>query len=66
MIQFHYRIFGQNVPDSELVMSRGIVMMQDQAKVQVFYDEQPHVTLPIFRSNSAGPLFDLSLIFQPG
>jgi hypothetical protein len=30
-----------------------------QAKVQVFSDEQPHVTLPIFPNNNAGSLFDL-------
>jgi hypothetical protein len=36
-----------------------------QAKVQVF-DEQPHVTLPIFPNNNAGSLFDLLLIFSPG
>jgi hypothetical protein len=37
-----------------------------QAKVQVFSDEQPQVTLPIFPNNNAGSLFDLSLIFPPG
>jgi hypothetical protein len=37
-----------------------------QAKVHVFSDEQPHVTLPIFPNNNAGSLFDLSLIFPPG
>jgi hypothetical protein len=37
-----------------------------QAKVQVFYDEQPHVTLPIFPNNNAGLLFELSFIFSPG
>jgi hypothetical protein len=30
-----------------------------QAKVQVFSDEQPHVTSPIFQNNNAGSLFDL-------
>jgi hypothetical protein len=30
-----------------------------QAKVQVFFDEQLHVTLPIFPNNNAGSLFDL-------
>jgi hypothetical protein len=30
-----------------------------QAKVQVFSNEQPHVTLPIFPNNNAGSLFDL-------
>jgi hypothetical protein len=30
-----------------------------QARVQVFSDEQPHVTLPIFPNNNAGYLFDL-------
>jgi hypothetical protein len=30
-----------------------------QAKVQVFSDEQPHVTLPIFPNNNACSLFDL-------
>jgi hypothetical protein len=30
-----------------------------QVKVQVFSDEQPHVTLPIFPNNNAGSLFDL-------
>jgi hypothetical protein len=30
-----------------------------QAKIQVFSDEQPHVTLPIFPNNNAGSLFDL-------
>jgi hypothetical protein len=30
-----------------------------QAKVQVFSDEQPYVTLPIFLNNNAGSLFDL-------
>jgi hypothetical protein len=30
-----------------------------QAKVQVFSDEQPHVTLPVFPNNNAGSLFDL-------
>jgi hypothetical protein len=37
-----------------------------QAKFQVFSDEQPHVTLPIFPNDNAGSLFDLSLIFPPG
>jgi hypothetical protein len=37
-----------------------------QDKVQVFSDEQPHVTLPIFPNNNAGSLFELSLIFPPG
>jgi hypothetical protein len=30
-----------------------------QAKVQVFSEEHPHVTLPIFPHNNAGLLFDL-------
>jgi hypothetical protein len=30
-----------------------------QAKVQVFSDEQPHVTLPTFPNNNSGSLFDL-------
>jgi hypothetical protein len=30
-----------------------------QAKVLVFSDEQPHVTLPVFPNNNAGSLFDL-------
>jgi hypothetical protein len=30
-----------------------------QAKVQVFSDEQPHVTLPAFPYKNAGSLFDL-------
>jgi hypothetical protein len=30
-----------------------------QAKVHVFSDEQPHVTLPVFPNNNAGSLFDL-------
>jgi hypothetical protein len=30
-----------------------------QAKVHVFSDEQPHVTLPIFPNNNAGSLFDI-------
>jgi hypothetical protein len=30
-----------------------------QAKVQVFSDEQPHVTLPVFPNNNAGSPFDL-------
>jgi hypothetical protein len=37
-----------------------------QSKVQVFSDEQPHVTLPIFSNNNAGSMFDLSPIFPPG
>jgi hypothetical protein len=37
-----------------------------QTKVQVFSDEQPHVTLQIFPNNNAGSLFDPSLIFPPG
>jgi hypothetical protein len=32
---------------------------KNQAKVQVFSEEQPHVTLPIFPNNNAGSLFDL-------
>jgi hypothetical protein len=36
-----------------------------QAKVQVVFDEQPHVTLPIF-PNDAGWLLELSHIFPPG
>jgi hypothetical protein len=36
------------------------------SKVQVFSDEQPHITLPIFPNNSAGSLFNLSLIFLLG
>jgi hypothetical protein len=39
---------------------------KQQANVQIFCDEQPHVTLPIFRNNNAGSLFNLSLIFPPG
>jgi hypothetical protein len=35
------------------------VRSKDQAKVQVFSDEQPHATLPIFPNNIAGSLFDL-------
>jgi hypothetical protein len=27
--KFHYRFFGQKLPDSERVMSKGIAMMQD-------------------------------------
>jgi hypothetical protein len=30
-----------------------------QAKVQVFFDEQPQVSLPVFPNNNAGSLFDL-------
>jgi hypothetical protein len=30
-----------------------------QAKVQVFSNEQPHITLPIFPNNNAGSLFNL-------
>jgi hypothetical protein len=30
-----------------------------QAKVQVFSDKQPDVTLPVFPNNNAGSLFDL-------
>jgi hypothetical protein len=30
-----------------------------QAKVQVFSDERPHLTLPLFPSNNVGSLFDL-------
>jgi hypothetical protein len=30
-----------------------------QAKVQVFSDEEPHVTLPVFPNNNAGSVFDL-------
>jgi hypothetical protein len=37
-----------------------------QANVQVFSDEQSHVTLSIFPNNNAGLLFYLSLIFPPG
>jgi hypothetical protein len=69
MVQFQYRFFGQKIPDSERVMSRGTVMMQDPSirpKVQVFSEEQPHVTLPIFSNNNAGSLFDQLLIFPPG
>jgi hypothetical protein len=51
--------FVQKLPDSEHVMSKGIVIMQDQAKVQVFSDTQPHVTLTVFPNNNAGSLFDL-------
>jgi hypothetical protein len=35
-----------------------------QAKVQVFSNEEPHVTLPILPNNNAGSLFDWSLIFS--
>jgi hypothetical protein len=62
MVKFHYRFFDQKLLDSERVMSKGIVMMQrsrHRAKVRVFSDEQPHVTLPIFPNNSAGSLFSL-------
>jgi hypothetical protein len=37
-----------------------------QAKVQVFSDEQPHVTLPIFPNNSGGSLFDLVQVTKSG
>jgi hypothetical protein len=30
-----------------------------QAKAQVFFGKQPHVTLPIFPNNNASSLFDL-------
>jgi hypothetical protein len=30
-----------------------------QVKVQVFSDQQPHVTLPVFPNDNAGSLFDL-------
>jgi hypothetical protein len=30
-----------------------------QAKLQVFYDEQPHATLSVFPNNNASSLFDL-------
>jgi hypothetical protein len=30
-----------------------------QAKVQVFSDKQPHVTLPLFPNNNVGSLFNL-------
>jgi hypothetical protein len=30
-----------------------------RSKHQVFSDQQPHVTLPVFPNNSAGSLFDL-------
>jgi hypothetical protein len=30
-----------------------------QAKVQVFSNEQSHITFPIFSNNNAGSLFDL-------
>jgi hypothetical protein len=30
-----------------------------QAKVQVSFNKQPHVTLPVFPNNNAGSLFDL-------
>jgi hypothetical protein len=29
MVQFQYRFFGQKLPDSDRVMSKGIVMMDD-------------------------------------
>jgi hypothetical protein len=32
---------------------------KQQAKVLVFSDEQPRVTLPVFPNNNAGSLFDL-------
>jgi hypothetical protein len=35
------------------------VRSKHQAKVQVFSDEQHHVTLPIFPNINAGSLFDL-------
>jgi hypothetical protein len=34
MVQFQYRFFGQKLPDSERIMSKGIVMMQDPASGQ--------------------------------
>jgi hypothetical protein len=55
-------IFWPNLPDSECIMSKGIVVVQDPSimpKVQVFCDEQPHITLPIFPNNNAGSLFNL-------
>jgi hypothetical protein len=36
MVHFQYRFFGKKTPG------------EHQAKVQVFFDEQPHVTMPIF------------------
>jgi hypothetical protein len=62
MVQFHYRFFGQKLQDSERVMSQGHchdASSKYQAKVQVFSDEQPHVTLSIFPNSNAGSLFDL-------
>jgi hypothetical protein len=36
-----------------------IARSKHQAKVQVFSDEQPCVTMPVFLNNNAGSLFDL-------
>jgi hypothetical protein len=46
----------KKLPDSKHVM------MEDPSirpKVQIFFDKQPHVTLPTFTNNNAGSLFDL-------
>jgi hypothetical protein len=61
MVQFHYRLFGQKLPDSESFM-QGLchdAISKHEAKAKVFTNDQPHVPLPILPNNNAGSLFDL-------
>jgi hypothetical protein len=55
-------IFWPNTPGQRACHEQGQchdARSKHQAKVQVFSDEQPHITLPIFQNNNAGSLFDL-------
>jgi hypothetical protein len=55
-------IFWPKTPGQQARHERGHchdARSKHQAKVQVFSDEQPDVTLPVCPNNNAGSLFDL-------
>jgi hypothetical protein len=55
-------IFWPNTPGQRARHEQGHchdARSKHQAKVQVFSNEQPIVTLPMFSNNNAGSLFDL-------
>jgi hypothetical protein len=46
-------------PKTPRQQARHDARSKHQAKVQVFSNKQPHITLPIFPNNNAGSLFNL-------
>jgi hypothetical protein len=63
MVQFHYRFFRPKTSGQRARHEQGHcydARFKHQDRVKVLSDEQPHATLPIFPTNIAGSLFDLS------